>query len=168
MKITKARLRELITEEIEKFVKQEQEAEMRSSRTLRPKKLKQLIQSAAMFWGAAVDAEELNDALLPVWGDLMNIIGSHWEKQNAQIHGCKNEVNAESPACIAIDRALSSWRQTIDPILNELNSAAPEGNRATARFISKNSKAIMLSLDYIPASKKPADLLKTRAYERNI
>jgi hypothetical protein len=159
MKITKSRLKQIIKEELNTFLS-EQPAGPTMGRT-RTQKLVDLIQPAALKWGAAETVEEVEEYPLNVWASLMDLVQTGWGGQHKNVYGCP--TNPELPECGIVNSVLASFRKSISPLVEAINDGAAD--KSVGRFLLQNKRAIWGSMDYVPADKKDVNsYMKTKAW----
>lgn len=151
MKITKAQLRKIITEEVNAYV---DEANPQMKR--KPKRdFRALITAPVKQWVGSEDYE-IKEHAVSVWMDLMNIVQTHWEDQRKTVHGCAR--NEETPACKTISAVQNLWAIEVQPLMD----MAKKGNLKPLRWWSKVLKA----MEYVPKSDKPSELMRTKVWQR--
>ena len=102
------------------------------------------------------ELEVLSEDPAGIWAGMMIEVVTHWGNVGNRAFGCKHD--ASSTECKIINKVLTNIRADVEGIGDIRNKSW---------WIQKNYDAIISTLDYVPASEKPAAIMDTAAWANN-
>jgi hypothetical protein len=161
MKISQARLKEIIREELQTHI-QEQEVMARSGGV--GKVIVRTIKAAVDIWLEPLEASEISSYPFETWVSLVNTINAQWDRVSRNYHGYGNPA-CETEECARFAAIFAKRAEEVDGVWNELNDALNEEN-GSKKWLAKRGngrrlrRAVKNYMDYIPPG-SPDDLPKS-------
>tara|TARA_Y100001963_G_C6750216_1_gene433802 strand:- start:487 stop:1023 length:537 start_codon:yes stop_codon:yes gene_type:complete len=165
MKITKAQLRKIISEELDAYIRSENTLLTETSKNQVKRIIRKKIKKAVAAWLDPALSEDLKTYPAGVWLDLVNTIVSHWTTTARKVYG-HGPYCPDTPECKKLDAVFAMMNADITPITNEIEELEGDINKW---LVGRGNPyrlrvAVNKFMDYIPPGTE-ADL-KKRSLER--
>jgi hypothetical protein len=154
MNIPRSKLIKIIKEEVGGYFEDIQDVQMGRGGM---KEFAAMLSAHAITWLNSEDYE-IKEHTVDVWLDLMNTIVVHWKDTANNKFGC--EINTDLPECRKFAAIEIKMQKDIEKLVDD----AQKRGGSDKRWVKRNFKKLKKSLQYVPASDKPADIMNTRIW----